>query len=198
MPAALPAFPLHRFTRHAWAPMTDAEWAILAPLVCRTLEAHPGRRPADPRSTWDAIFWVACSTGPWRELPPDLGKPDTAHRALRRAVANGVLDRLLLAISPHPVNGGLYRALAWRIARAWRRVARRMSMAQLLMARRLGLLSALPCAPGDLPQPHLSEIIHTVATLMRWDVFLRPETFRYLKVLHRMAPGNLRAWRLTD
>ncbi|WP_270939075.1 transposase [Falsiroseomonas oryzae] len=152
-----PAFPPHRFARHAWAPMTDAEWALLGPLVTRALEPGPGRPPQDPRRLWDAIFWVACSTGPWRELPAHLGKADTAHRTLRRHVRSGLLDRLLLAISPHPINGGLFAGLAWRIARAWRRMARRMTMGQLLMAKRLGLLSALPCDPGWLPKPHLSE-----------------------------------------
>ncbi len=46
------------------------------------------------------------------------------------------------------------------------------------------------CAPGDLPQPHLSETIRTVATLLRWDVVLRAKSFRYLRVLDRLAVGN--------
>ena len=195
---APPAFPPHRFARHGWAPMSDAEWALLAPLVTGSLAPRPGRRPAEPRRLWDAIFWVACSKGPWRDLPVALGRADTAHRALRRHARSGLLDKLLLAVSPHPINGGLYASLAWRIARAWRRVARLLSMAQILMAKRLGLLSALPCDPGWLPQPHLSESIRTHARLLRWLFPATPAILDYLRALHRLAAGDLRRWRLTD
>lgn len=187
------AYPLRPTPRQPWAPMTDAEWAALAPLIAAP--ARTGRPPADPRRLWDAIFWVACSRGPWRELPPALGRADTAHRALRRHLRAGTLERLLLAISPHPLAGGDLASLAWRIARAFRRVARLMSMAQLLLARRLGLLSALPCAPGDLPLPGLSEILRRAAPLIR---HAGPRLLRILLLLHDALPGRRSAWRLTD
>src|SRR5687768_10308630 len=96
-----PAYPLRSTPRHPWAPMTDAEWERLAPLVIEWRERRRGRPPSDPRRLWDAIFWVGCSGGPWKDLPPDLGRADTAHRALRRHLRSGLLQRLLLAISPH-------------------------------------------------------------------------------------------------
>ena len=193
-----PAFPLRPSPRHAWAPMTDAEWALLEPLVTRAFDGpRLGRPPADPRRLWDAIFWVACSAGPWRDLPPELGKADTAHRALRRHVRSGLMDQLLLAISPHPSNRGLWAAFAWRIARAWRRMARRLSMPQLLMGKRLGLLSALPCDPWWLPKPHLSETILFHAQFLRFDA-LWPTLLPYLRTLHGLAMGDPRAWRLRD
>lgn len=193
-----PAFPLRPTPRHAWAPMTDAEWALLEPLVLRAAEPpRAGRKPADPRRLWDAIFWVACSAGPWRALPADLGRPDTAHRALRRHVRSGLLDRLLIAVSPHPANRGLWAAFAWRILRAWRRMSRRLSMAQILMAKRLGLLSALPCDPVWLPRPDLSETIRFHAQFLRVES-LHPTLLRYLRTLHTLAMGDPRAWRLTD
>ncbi|WP_270938270.1 transposase [Falsiroseomonas oryzae] len=134
--------------------MTDEEWARLAPMLRRARGA--GRPSADLRRRWDAIFWVACSRQPWHALPAALGKADTAHRALRRAARTGLLNGLLIAVSDHPVFGGL-DALRWRICRACRRVARLLTMGQLLMAERLGLRDALPCDPWWLPKPHLSE-----------------------------------------
>ncbi|HEV7264091.1 MAG TPA: transposase [Falsiroseomonas sp.] len=174
--------------------MTDAEWSLLAPLV--TNERGRGRPPADPRRLWDAIFWVACSAGPWRELPSELGRADTAHRALRRHAQAGTLERLLLAISPHPLAGGEgFGGLAWRIARAVRRVARLVTLAQLLLAKRLGLASALPCAPEHLPSPYLSEFARRLAPLVRGA---GPKLLRALAAVHHMAIGRRDLWRTTD
>lgn len=53
------------------------------------------------------------------------------------------------------------------------------------------------CAPDDLPPPLLSETIPTAATLLRWDVFLRAQSFRYCWMMHRPAIGNPGAWRVT-
>jgi transposase len=191
----LPAFPLRPTPRHAWAPMTDAEWALLAPLVTR--ETGAGRPARDPRRLWDAIFWVACSSGPWRDLPAEFGRADTAHRALRRHSQSGLLGTLLVAVSPHPVNRGLFATLAWRVARAWRRVTRLLTMGQLLLARRLGLLSALPGPPDCLPKPHLSETIAAQLPFLRIRA-LWPTLFPVLRNLHRAMEGDRRAWRLTD
>jgi transposase len=73
---------------------------------------HPQRRSRRPRApganlrrTLDAIFWIAASKHPWRALPPELGKPDSAHRTLRRWAGRGVLDRLLMALTTHPLAG---------------------------------------------------------------------------------------------
>ena len=41
---------------HDWAPMTDAEWALLRPLLPGTTQGGAGRKLADARATLDAIF----------------------------------------------------------------------------------------------------------------------------------------------
>ena len=76
-------------------------------------------------------------------------------------------------------------------------MARRLSMPQLLMGKRLGLLSALPCHPWWLPKPHLSETILFHAQFLRFDA-LWPTLLPYLRTLHRLAMGDPRAWRLRD
>jgi transposase len=145
--------------------MTDAEWAGLEPAL--TIGRRAGRRPADLRATWDAIFWIACTRLPWQALPTHLGKPDSVQRALRRAAQGGVVGRLLVAVSDP--------ALADRLAS-------------------LGLADALPCAPRHLPMPHLSESISACVPLLRFLDRL-PSLIPLLRTLHRMMEGNLRAWR---
>src|SRR5690606_10128069 len=107
---------------HPWRPLTDAEYEALLPYL-----PPPGRRgrpPADRRRTLDAIFWVACSKGPWHAPPPHLGRADTAHRQLRRWARAGILDRLLIAVSGRgptaPDDDAALRSLEYRICRAWR------------------------------------------------------------------------------
>jgi transposase len=156
------AYPRQSFPSRPWQPLTDAEYAALA----RFLPSHDGtgmqrrgRPPEDRRRTLDAIFWVACSKLPWSALPPGLGKPDTAHRTLRRWAHAGVLDRLLVAISPHPLAGGsdVLRGMAFWICRAWRRMARLLPLSSLLVAKNFGLMSAWPARYFLLPDPNLSE-----------------------------------------
>ncbi len=180
-----------------WQPLTDSEWAALAPLLRPA--APRGRPPQNLRATWDAIFWIACSKLPWHHLPQTLGRADSAHRALRRATKAGLLDRLLIAVSRHPLATEALLSLEWRVARAWRRAARLMSMASLMLARRLGMASALPAPPDCIPDPTLSETITRLSNLLLAE--LRQgrghRLFAPLRGLLRAAQGNPRRWRLT-
>jgi transposase len=123
MRPAPPAFPLRRSAPRPWRPLTDIEWAALSAILHRSTR---GRPPTLARYTWDAIFWVACSTRPWRALPESLGKADSAHRALRRAARAQHLHRMLLRVSDHPefARNNPLRAIEWFIVRAYRRAFR--------------------------------------------------------------------------
>ena len=180
-----------------WQPLTDSEWAALLPLL--RPGAPLGRPPQNLRRTWDAIFWVASSRTPWHHLPAHLGRADTAHRALRRAARAGLLDRLLIAVSRHPLATEPLAALEWRIARAWRRAARLMSFASLSLARRLGMASALPAPPDCIPDPTLSETIKRLSKMLVAEIRegRGQPLFAPLKALIRAARGNPRRWRLT-
>jgi transposase len=171
--------------------MTDDEWAALAPL----LTANRGRPARDARRLWDGIFWVACSRGPWREMPAAFGRADTAHRALRRAAMGLRLHDLLLHVSSHPLmrDSGLH-GLAWFIARAFRR-AFRVAPAAIAYARRLGFLDALPAAPCWLPRPGLSEWLRRIVPTLPQTLGL--PALRTIFFLHRLSGGDPRRWRAT-
>ena len=129
--------------------MTDEEWALLEPFVTY----RRGRPPLDPRRTWDGIFWVACSVQPWATMPPEFGRPDTAHSTLIYAARKDVLRHLLLLVSRHPFAREDMECLEWRIARAYRRASRQLGAAGVIAARDLGMASALPCEPEEIPPP---------------------------------------------
>jgi transposase len=110
-----------------------------------------GRPPRDPRGTWDGIFWIACSDLPWAALPAAFGHYRTVHSALIHAGRTGVLDRLLIGVSRHPFADVGLAPLEWRVLRAVRRASRQLRPSTLYLARDLGLVAALYCAPEALP-----------------------------------------------
>lgn len=189
--------------RRAWQPMTDAEHAAIRPYL--PSEAKGGR-PTDRRRTLDAIFWIACTRLPWRALPPHLGRPDTAHRALRRWARAGVLDHLVSAISEHPLAGGTpeLRQLAWMICGAYRRMGRILDVESLIIVRNLNMLDALPAAPIYIPDPPLEALMHEIITdqtkalpgLSLPELRAAADRLRSCYALHAMSLGDRRKWRL--
>ncbi len=78
--------------------LSDEEWAILAPFVVDTGTLR-GRPPRDHRRTLDAIFWIARTGAPWRDLPAEFGNWNSVHRQFRRWTASGRWDVLLQALA---------------------------------------------------------------------------------------------------
>ena len=78
--------------------LSDDEWAFFAPFV---IEQGPkrGRPPADHRRVLDAVFWVARTGSPWRDLPDALGRWDTVYQQFRRWTQGGLWDVLLEALA---------------------------------------------------------------------------------------------------
>jgi transposase len=180
---------------HPFRPLTDAEYALLARYL-PSAEGRPGRPPADRRRTLDAIFWVACSTGPWKDLPAHLGRPDTASRALRRWARSGHMN-LLLHQAATAGRDDPWRALAWRIARAWRRISRVVPLSMLVLAKRLRVPAAMPAAWRWLPDPDLSETIQSKVVAALKLVHQAPiGLFGTLARAIGRAGGNRRYWRL--
>lgn len=69
--------------------VTDAEWAVLAPLIP---DATPGGRPrkTDMRSAMNAMLFLLRTGCPWRYLPRDGFPPrSTVYNILRKFQADG-------------------------------------------------------------------------------------------------------------
>lgn len=76
--------------------VTDAQWAVLAPLVP---VVRPGGRPRkhDMREVLNALFYVAREGCSWRALPHDLPPWRTAYNYFRDWQADGTWETLLEA-----------------------------------------------------------------------------------------------------
>ncbi|MBE9603984.1 transposase [Acetobacteraceae bacterium H6797] len=138
-------------------PLTDLQFHALLPYLLPRSPA--GRQIGDLRRRMNAIFHIACTHSPWRELPAEYGKPDTIHRYFRRLTHKGLWQRLLEALAEagprHPL-----REIAHSITRACRRAHRILGLPFLVLIRRLGLHAALNGPPWLLPDPDLSETLH--------------------------------------
>ena len=139
-----------------WRPMTDAEWEAVMHFM---VFVHPG--PGRPtiigaRRSLDACFHAACHPGPWKKLPGGYGKPDTIHRLFRRWTHAGLWKMMLKFVARE--RPGL-QAIQYWVCRAFRRAWRLQGLAGIVLARRLGLDSALRAPSWCLPDPDLSAFL---------------------------------------
>ncbi|MDB5413945.1 MAG: family transposase [Rubritepida sp.] len=134
------------------APLTDAEWNAIQV----HLQESPRGRPCDLRARFDAIFRLAATDGPWRELPAEHGIPATVARYFRRLTHTGLWERLLKALAAAPAHHPL-RNLEGPICRAARRAIRLRGLSLITLARRLELKRVLPGPPWLVANPDLSK-----------------------------------------
>ena len=86
--------------------LTDAQWAMLEPLVeaCRP---HAKVPPSDLRRTVEAILWRCTNGAKWRAIPAELGPWWKAAQTFIRWARLGVWDRLLDAAQERGVQLGM-------------------------------------------------------------------------------------------
>lgn len=77
----------------ARGPMTDEEWAFFAPFLIEN-RSRGGRPPADHRRVLDAVFWIARTGSPWRDLPSEFGNWNPGFRQYRRWTKAAVWDAI--------------------------------------------------------------------------------------------------------
>jgi transposase len=217
---------------HPWAPMTDEEWAFLRPLLPRHRQRRRrpphGRRPGPPGRRLPRGHAQAPEGGrrrpralegggraPWKALPPEFGKPDTAARTFRRWAREGLWERLLRLVSDKSgARTPLVATLRYRVCCAFRRAIKLLGLRGIVLARRLGLYSALPAPSQYLPDPDLSEIYMPVIlrALDRMRDGLRPapdgvpkpawspprRAWALFRQMHRLAGGRARITRAME
>jgi len=141
-----------------WAPLTDAEWDAFAPFL--RAEGTRGRPiTGGARARLDAVFRVVAQGLAWDRAGHGGQKADTVSRQFRRWAQQGVFARLLKRVATSRRAKGVPEALRglehW-ICAAHRRSVRVVGVRAIALARRLGMLSALPGPPWLLPDPVLS------------------------------------------
>jgi transposase len=70
--------------------LTDDAWDCIADLFGEP--AATGRPPVDRRKVFDGILWILRTGSPWRDLPDEFGKWQTAWRLFDAWNADGTLD----------------------------------------------------------------------------------------------------------
>jgi putative transposase len=91
-----PFAPASAVTTRAYpSSLTDAEWAVVQPLIRRPAMPQGGRPPKHPlRQILDAIRYLVCTGCAWRLLPHDFPPPGTVYWWFAKWAADGTLARL--------------------------------------------------------------------------------------------------------
>ena len=76
--------------------LTDAEWAVIAPLIPAAASTGRPQRPA--REVFNGIFWILRSGSPWRDLPERYGPWQSVYHRFNSWRREGVIDRILEAL----------------------------------------------------------------------------------------------------
>ncbi len=77
--------------------LTDELWWAVAPLLPGK-EGDPGCRGRDNRLFLEAVFWIARTGSPWRDLPAEFGKWYTTYTRYHRWEKKGVWPRVVGAL----------------------------------------------------------------------------------------------------
>jgi len=78
--------------------MEDAEWVFFEPFLI-SIRGRGGRPASDHRRILDAVFWIARTGSPWRDLPEEFGKWSSVYRQFRRWTLAGLWDMILEALN---------------------------------------------------------------------------------------------------
>jgi transposase len=79
--------------------LSEAEWAIIEPLLPGADGRRFGRPRLDDRRVLNAIFFVLRSGTPWRDLPERYGPPTTAYNRFNRWAKRGIWLAIFEALS---------------------------------------------------------------------------------------------------
>lgn len=77
--------------------ITDAQWELIEPLLPGK-EGDPGATAADNRRFINAVFWLAKTGAPWRDLPERFGKWNSVFQRYNRWCAKGVWWKIVEAL----------------------------------------------------------------------------------------------------
>lgn len=79
--------------------VTDAAWAVIAPLLPR--DPRRGQAYRDHRVVLNGILWKLSTGVPWRDVPARYGPWQTLHARLLRWQRDGTWARLLGHVQQH-------------------------------------------------------------------------------------------------
>jgi transposase len=94
--------------------LTDAQWALLEPLLPTPKPAKPGRPPKwTKRQLIDGIRWRTRVGAPWRDVPARYGPWQTVYGRFRRWQRDGTWTRILTGLQARADQAGL---ITWDVS----------------------------------------------------------------------------------
>jgi transposase len=94
------------------ADLTDAQWAVLEPLLRQA--SRRGRPPKwTKRQLIDGIRWRVRAGCPWRDVPPEYGPWQTVYGLFRRWQRDGTWRAVLTRLQTRPDVAGL---ITWDVS----------------------------------------------------------------------------------
>ena len=81
--------------------VTDEQWARVGPHLPGQ-KHHPGRTAENNRRFINAIYWLAKTGSPWRDLPERFGCWNSVFQRYNRWCKRGVWSRILNALGGDP------------------------------------------------------------------------------------------------
>jgi transposase len=94
--------------------LTDAQWALLEPLLPTPKPAKPGRPPKwTKRQLIDGIRWRTRVGSPWRDVPDRYGPWQNVHGLFRRWQRDGTWTRILTGLHAPADAAGL---ITWDVS----------------------------------------------------------------------------------
>jgi transposase len=111
--------------------LTDAQWAKMAP-HCLGKPGDRGRNGADNRLFVEAVFWIARTGRPWRDLPPRFGKWNSVYVRFRDWRRADVFRLLFEACANDPVPDQAIVEAAIARVQSPRHIIREKSSAELV------------------------------------------------------------------
>ncbi|SRR5579885_820084 len=102
--------------------LTDDEWDCIADLFGKP--AATGRPPVDRRMVFNGILWILRTGSPWRDLPDEFGKWQTAWRLFDQWNADGTLDAALERLRASHFDAGAISEELWCVDGTTVRAAR--------------------------------------------------------------------------
>ena len=80
--------------------LTDAQWAILKPLLERQQRPDGRGRPwRTARDVLNGVLWILRTGAPWHDLPARYPSYQTCHRRFQQWRREGTLTRVLTALA---------------------------------------------------------------------------------------------------
>ncbi len=98
--------------------MSDELWMAVAPLLPGK-EGDPGCTGRDNRMFLEAVFWIARTGSPWRNLPGEFGKWYTTYTRFNRWSKKGVWPGVIAAMEREGITDFTFDAdgLHWKATR---------------------------------------------------------------------------------